>query len=91
MTSSSLFINLIYLSTLHPAPFLAPPLRGPLSLFPSPSHLSSPHPAHQVTAGLGVSSPTEARQGSSIKGMGSTVNKPMTFNEKKKQKNKPTS
>jgi hypothetical protein len=58
----------------------SPPI--PLSYGPSSSPLRSggggvspgyfPTLAHQVTAGLGASSPTEARQGCPVKGTGST-------------------
>jgi hypothetical protein len=34
------------------------------------SLVNHPAQAHQVTSGLGASSPTEARQGSSVRGMG---------------------
>jgi hypothetical protein len=72
------FLNLF---TLHPnitpTPFpvpltqILPPERGS---HPSGYHLSTPPPpqAYQVTAGLGESCLTEARQGSPVRGTGST-------------------
>jgi hypothetical protein len=47
----------------------------PHTLSPPSTHLSHPYPphthTHQVTAGLGASSPTEARQGYPFRGSGS--------------------
>ena len=72
-----------YLFTVHP--HLSPPSPGAPSsspsLFPFPFHTllrwgGVPHSrypprlAHQVTAGLGVSSPTEAREGRPVRGSG---------------------
>jgi hypothetical protein len=77
---SFIFFPLVYSFTLHPN-ICPPPSSTPLQLpTPSPSplgtgrFLSGYHPtlAHQVSAGLGTSSPTEARQGSPARGMGST-------------------
>jgi hypothetical protein len=55
----NLFIYSLYIPiTAHP--LLVPPHTDPLPIPPSPS----PYPTHQVSAGLGASSLTEARQGS---------------------------
>jgi hypothetical protein len=57
-------------------PLLLVPTSHSLSPSPSPQRRGSPQMcqptlAHQVTAGLGTFSPTEARQGSPVKGTGS--------------------
>ena len=71
------FLSLICLCTLHPdhSPFPPTPLLHSLS--PTPFSSDKGEPRHriptlaQVTAGLGTSSPTEARQSSPVRGIGS--------------------